>query len=304
MISESGVPAVAVLLAAYNGMRWIEEQISSILRQRGVSVVIYISVDVSTDDTLAWCQNLSRREPRVVVLPDTGERYGGAAKNFFRLVRDVDFSTFDYVAYADQDDIYLEDKYHAAHEVITARGCAGYSSNVTAYWPDGRKVLLVKSQPQREYDFLFEAGGPGCSYVLRVSDALEFKNFLVENWKPANEVGLHDWLTYAWFRSARKTWYIDKQSYVLYRQHGGNQIGANNGLLGIKSRLSLLTSGWYRGEVKKISNLVGHNVPGLPASLLDSGTLPRGYVLANFNEFRRSTRDRIALGLLAFFGFI
>lgn len=304
MILTSSTPHVAVLLAAYNGMRWIEEQISSILGQHGVNVVIYISVDVSSDNTLAWCRNLADTEPRVVVLPDTGERYGGAAKNFFRLVKDVDFKSFDYITYADQDDIYHQDKYKAAHEIIMARGCAGYSSNATAYWSGGRKVLLVKSQPQRKYDFLFEAGGPGCSYVLRVSDALEFKSFLIENWKLANEVGLHDWLTYAWFRSVRKNWYIDEKSYILYRQHGGNQIGANNGLSGIKSRLSLLTSGWYRGEVQKISNLVGHNVPGLPVSLLESGTLPRGYLLANFNEFRRSTRDRIAFGLLAFFGFI
>lgn len=304
MILTSSKPHVAVLLAAYNGMRWIDEQISSILGQHGVNIVIYISVDVSSDDTLAWCQKLSDTEKRVVVLPYTGERYGGAAKNFFRLVKDVDFRGYDYITYADQDDIYDQDKYRAAHEIMLAHGCAGYSSNVTAYWQDGRKVLLVKSQPQRKYDFLFEAGGPGCSYVLRVSDALDFKKFLIENWRSANKVGLHDWLTYAWFRSAGKNWYIDERSYILYRQHGGNQIGANNGISGIKSRLSLLTSGWYREEVKKIANLVGHNVPGLPASLFNHGTLPRGYLLANFNEFRRSTRDRIAFGLLTFFGLI
>lgn len=304
MISESGVPAVAVLLAAYNGTRWIEEQILSILRQRGVSVVIYISVDVSTDDTLAWCQNLSSREPRVVVLPDTGERYGGAAKNFFRLVRDVDFSTFDYITYADQDDIYLEDKYIAAHIQMVARGCAAYSSNATACWPDGRQVLLVKSQPQRKLDFLFEAGGPGCSYVLRVCDALEFKKFLIHNWLAVNEVSLHDWLTYAWFRSTGRVWYIDANSYILYRQHGGNQIGANDGLAGVRSRLRLLTSGWYRDEISKISRLVGHEVPDLPASVMDKGVLPKTYLIRNFREFRRGGRDRLAFGLLAFFGLI
>lgn len=297
-------PHVAVLLAAYNGMRWIEEQIASILCQRAVDVVVYISVDLSSDGTLAWCQELSQRDSRVIVLPDTGERYGGAAKNFFRLIKDVDFSNFDYVSYADQDDIYLEDKYRAAHETIISRGCAAYSSNATAYWPDGRKVLLVKSQRQRKYDFLFEAGGPGCSYVLRVAEALEFKNFLLHNWQKTNEVGLHDWLTYAWFRSAGKKWHIDKRSYILYRQHGGNQIGANNGISGIRSRLALLSSGWYRSEFMKISNLVGRDVPGLPASFLDEGAFPKRFLIVNFNEFRRSARDRLAFGFLAFFGFM
>jgi len=245
------LPRVAVLLAAYNGARWIEEQIASILAQRGVEVVVYISVDPSTDGTFGLCQKLALKDDRIVVLPDVGERFGGAAKNFFRLIKDVDFRDFDYVSYADQDDIYLEGKYRAAHEKITVLDCAAYSSNVTAYWPDGRKLLVVKSQPQRKYDFLFEAGGPGCSYVLRVSDALEFKRFLIENWHAAYNVGLHDWLTYAWFRSLEKVWYIDETSYILYRQHGGNQIGANDGLAGIKSRLKLLKSGWYRDEISK-----------------------------------------------------
>lgn len=303
-MANSDIPRVAVLLAAYNGIRWVEEQVASILVQRGVEVVVYISVDQSTDGTLTWCQDLAVKEPRVIVLPDMGERFGGAARNFFRLVKDVDFSSFDYVSYADQDDIYLDDKYLAAHNSIVTRGCSGYSSNATAFWSDGRQVMLVKSQPQRKYDFLFEAGGPGCSYVLRVPEALEFKKFIIENWQRVNDVCLHDWLTYAWFRAVGKIWYIDSNSYILYRQHGGNQIGANNGLSGIKSRLSLLTSGWYRGEVRKISNLVGQNLPGLPASLAKDGVLPRLYLIANFTEFRRSTRDRLAFGLLAFFRLI
>ena len=298
------VPRVAVLLAAYNGICWIEEQILSILAQCGVEVVVYISVDQSSDGTWDWCRKLSLVESRVIVLPDTGERFGGAAKNFFRLIKDVDFSQFDYISYADQDDIYLKDKYRAAHEVIVNQGCAGYSSNATAYWPDGRQVLLVKSQPQRKYDFLFEAGGPGCSYVLRVADALEFKRFLIQNWQEVNDVSLHDWLTYAWFRSTGRRWYIDARSYILYRQHGGNQIGANDGLSGIRSRLKLLISGWYRDEISKISRLVGHNVPDLPASIMSSGVLPKVYLIKNFSELRRKSSDRLAFGVLAFFGII
>ncbi|MDH0101601.1 glycosyltransferase [Stutzerimonas stutzeri] len=301
---ELDSPKVAVLLAAFNGMRWLETQVVSILGQQGVAVVVYISVDQSTDETLTWCQDLASKDPRVIVLPYTGERFGGAAKNFFRLIRDVDFRSFDYVAYADQDDIYCDNKYRAAHEAILKNRCAAYSSNVTAVWPDGRRVLIVKSQPQRKYDFLFEAGGPGCSYVLRVNDALEFKNFLLVNWSAANEVSLHDWLTYAWFRSSGRMWFIDERSYMLYRQHGGNQLGVNHGAASIKSRLELLRSGWYRGEISKISKLVGHNVPGLPFRILDGAILPKRFLIRNYKEFRRSRRDQLAFGILALLGLI
>lgn len=295
-------PSVAVLMAAYNGISWIEEQLNSILGQLDVEVTIFISDDQSIDGTLAWCEEFATREARVVILPVCSNRFGGAAKNFFRLIRDVEFSDFDYVAYADQDDIFLENKYRIAHDEIMRRGCAAYSSNVTAFWPDGRQVLLVKSQPQRKYDFLFEAGGPGCSYVLRVADALEFKQFLIQNWQAANDVSLHDWLTYAWFRSTGRVWHIDADSYMLYRQHGGNQVGANNGFSGLKSRFKLLTSGWYRDEVSKISRLVACDIHELPASIMDHGVLPKLYLLKNFSEFRRSGRDRVAFGVLAFLG--
>ena len=45
------LPKVAVLLAAYNGMQWIEEQLTSILGQSAVDVTVYISIDPSTDGT-------------------------------------------------------------------------------------------------------------------------------------------------------------------------------------------------------------------------------------------------------------
>ena len=49
-------PKVAILLAAYNGIDWIEEQIFSILNQESVEVEIFISVDISTDGTYEWCK--------------------------------------------------------------------------------------------------------------------------------------------------------------------------------------------------------------------------------------------------------
>ncbi len=80
------VPSVAILLAAYKGMEWIEEQIASILSQKSVFIKIFISVDLSNDRTYECCQDLARKEVRVEVLT-YGERYSGAAKNFFRLIR-------------------------------------------------------------------------------------------------------------------------------------------------------------------------------------------------------------------------
>jgi rhamnosyltransferase len=58
-------PRVAVLLAAYNGMAWIEQQVASILAQTGVVVTIYISIDPSSDGTEAWCNEYAISHPTI-----------------------------------------------------------------------------------------------------------------------------------------------------------------------------------------------------------------------------------------------
>jgi rhamnosyltransferase len=292
---------IAVLLPAYNGTQWLPEQVASILRQIDVEVTIFFSVDSSSDGTEAWVDTLAATDSRVKVLPH-GEHFGGAARNVYRLIRDTDFSSFDYIALADQDDIWLHDKLVTAHHIILNKGLSGYSGSVTAFWADGRKRLLDKAQQQRKYDYLFEAGGPGCTYVLTVSDAMRFKDFLLLNIASVNEVSMHDWLIYAWFRSQELKWYIDPEPKMLYRQHGGNQVGANVGVRAIKARLTLLLSGWYRTEVFKIAHLLQDKLDVAVRPLAVAPGVPMLLLLTDFNQLRRRFRDRCFLIVIIFFG--
>ena len=104
--SGNSFPSFAVLLAACNGEAWIAEQINSILRQRSVNISIFISVDRSKDSTLALCEQWASEDPRISILP-SGEQFGGAGKNFYRLVTEIDASSFDFLALSDQDDLWL-----------------------------------------------------------------------------------------------------------------------------------------------------------------------------------------------------
>ena len=81
----SNNPSVAVLLAAHNGIMWIKKQVDTIFQQKDVDVDLYVSVDVSSDDTYEWCKELVEKNSRVKVLP-YGDFFGGAAKNFYRLI--------------------------------------------------------------------------------------------------------------------------------------------------------------------------------------------------------------------------
>jgi rhamnosyltransferase len=294
-------PRVAVLMAAYNGMRWIEEQVRSILAQEDVEVHLFVSVDPSSDGTCDWCRRLPTQDERVTVLPES-EKFGGAARNFFRLIRDVDFSAYEYISLADQDDIWHKEKLKVAVDQLAHGTFAGYSSNVTAFWPDGRRLLIDKAQRQRKYDFLFEAAGPGCTYVLRAAQALELKKFLLANWAAVNDVALHDWLIYAWFRTNGLNWYIDATPRILYRQHGSNQVGANQGVRAIINRIKMLRSGWYRAEIGKIASLVGNSLHIRPEIISMDGSVSRTFLVRNIFEIRRRLRDQLFFVVVVMFG--
>lgn len=95
--------ALAVFLAAFNGIHWLTELLNSILVQTGVSVTMFVSVDRSTDGTQERIKRLTAGHVRILLVLPHGERFGGGARNFFRLLRYVDFSGFAYVSVADHD---------------------------------------------------------------------------------------------------------------------------------------------------------------------------------------------------------
>jgi len=278
-------PRIAVLLAAYNGMAFIEQQLQTILQQKGVKVAVYISVDLSSDGIFQWCQKLAQSHPEVTVLP-YGERFGGAASNFYRLIRDVDFSAFDYIALSDQDDIWLPDKLISACQSIDKHGVDAYSSNVLAFWPDGHEQLIDKAQPQRQYDYLFESAGPGCTYVMKTKPLMAFKTALISDWEQANQVTLHDWFLYAFFRTNDYQWIIDSEYKMRYRQHEHNQVGVNKGFNARIKRLRLLRNGWYKQQVLLIAQLVDTD-----NSLFTS----RWHILKKITQLRRDWKDRLVL---------
>jgi rhamnosyltransferase len=284
-------PKVAILLAAYNGIKWIEEQVSSILSQNNVKIEIFISVDFSTDGTYDWCKSAEANNNLIHVLP-YGKRYGGAAKNFFRLINDVNISKYEFVAFSDQDDIWYSDKLSRAVKLLDKYTCDGFSSDVTAFWNNGKEINVKKSFPQKKYDYIFEAAGPGCTYVFKREALDKFKIFLKLNWRTINKVALHDWMIYAFFRSKKLKWHIDQIAYVKYRQHSKNEAGVNYNLKAYKKRILLIKDNWYKKEVEKISSLINFN-----------HKLDFWFRIKNFWQLRRRPRDVFVLLIITLFGF-
>ena len=293
---------IAVLLASYNGIKYIKEQLDSILNQKEVDVTIFISDDLSTDKTVEYLQNIYKDFKNIVYLT-SGSKFGGAGKNFFRLIKDVDFSSFDFVSFVDQDDIWYEDKLIRAIKTIEDKQLDAYSSNVLAFWEDSKEMIINKSSSQARYDYLFEAAGPGCTYVLKKDLAISLQKFISENWENVNKVELHDWFIYAFARENNYKWHIDEKPSMRYRQHTSNQVGANDGLKAKLKRLKKVLSSWYREEIIKIIKVLRlENKYKVSKYILNKSYLNNLLLLKYSFEFRRNKKEKLFLSLLILLG--
>jgi rhamnosyltransferase len=296
-MSSDSIPKIAVLLAAYNGLKWLPDQVPTILNQRDVSVSLFVSVDRSNDGTEEWFDRLAAKDSRVKVLPH-GRKFGGAAKNFFRLISEAELGGCEYVSFADQDDLWSETKLARAAHILNENHCDGYSSNVTAFWPNGRQQLVHKAQAQKRWDYLFEAAGPGCSYVLKRSLLEPIREKILSDKELVNSIYLHDWFCYAFARASDKRWYIDPEPSLFYRQHTSNQFGVNSGVKALFIRISQFSSGFWLDQGALIARVVGVSDTRFVNKWKRLEPLGLIQLAASARRCRRSTRDQVGFFFL------
>ena len=95
---------VQVLLATYNGAKYLSELLDSLVNQVNVDVHLLVSDDGSVDDTLKLLETFRSKFQSVTIFE--GPKLG-AAENFASLIQRAQGR---YVAYADQDDIWMPTK--------------------------------------------------------------------------------------------------------------------------------------------------------------------------------------------------
>lgn len=95
---------VSVALAAYNGEKYIAEQISSVLPQLSEDDEIVVSVDPSADRTREIVSSMSEADSRIKLIDGEGM---GLIKNFENAIKNC---RNDIIFPCDQDDIWLPEK--------------------------------------------------------------------------------------------------------------------------------------------------------------------------------------------------
>ncbi|MFR9497510.1 MAG: glycosyltransferase family 2 protein [Rikenellaceae bacterium] len=206
---------VTVLLSTYNGEQYLEAQLTSLVAQKGVEFQIVVRDDGSTDAT---CQILDRWQSKGFLRWQRGKNLG-FARSFLSLLHSAPQSQ--YYAFCDQDDIWLSDKLSCGVREIEGRDSPTlYCSNLSLF--DGSIVgeYLHPLDPKITLESsLVSSVATGCTMLF--NDSLRE---ILDRSDP-REIAAHDlWTLHTALLFGDV--YYDSSSYILYRQHGDNQIGA------------------------------------------------------------------------------
>jgi rhamnosyltransferase len=304
-------PTVLILMAYYNGGEWIAQQLDSICAQEGCEISILISDDGSDQESSEIIKNLAKNRPEArVVFHEKSS--GSASTNFFWLISNCKAEEWDYIAFADQDDIWHPKKLLAATSMLQREKADGYSCSVTAFWEDGASVVLTQCSQRRLADYLFEGAGQGCSFVLTKSFFLEIRAYVLQKRHEIARFHYHDWLVYLLSRKLNKEWVFDETPYVEYRQHSSNDTGAKGSIAAIASRVRLIRGGWYKEQISTaidISRSFGVSeaeVEDFKDLFAKTDSIERRLRLAFFCSLhgRRKRADRGVLSISSLFGWI
>ncbi len=216
---------VAVMLSAYNGEKFIKEQIDSILNQTGVDVELFIRDDGSKDSTLEILSAYAEDNDNVKLFIEGNV---GVGNSFMNLLYSVE-GDHDYYSFADQDDIWEEDKLAAAVAMLEQSDKVLYASNQECVDKYGNSLGLRygrDSQIHLDPIAILEKNTlAGCTMVFKRSlyEAITDKKS-----RPSEELlrnRIHDvWL--AMTASINGGIIYDERSFMKYRQHENNVVGA------------------------------------------------------------------------------
>lgn len=223
---------IDILLASYNGEKYIKQQIESILQQTYKEWKLFIKDDHSTDKTVEIVKEYIHKFPEKIFLIESSINSGSAKDNFMSM---LEYTTAEYVMFCDQDDVWLSEKVKvtlgAMKKVVLKYGqdlpalvhgdlqVVDKKLNLVAeslfYMQnlDSRKVLFR--------DYLVQNNITGCTVMINRALINKIKEI------PRNYI-MHDWW-FALIASAfGKVYYMDNKM-IKYRQHENNAEGAKNG---------------------------------------------------------------------------
>ncbi len=222
---------ISILLASYNGEKYIAEQIESILNQTEQNFRLYINDDCSTDNTFKISKDYEKKYPDKIKVTRNEKNSGSAKYNFINMMIE---HKDDYIMLCDQDDVWLPNKIE-----ITLKKMVELEKKYGKFTP-----LLVHTDLKIVDTNLAEISESSKNYLCANYDKTKLNNLIIQNIVtgctamynktladltkyPKGFIVMHDW----WLALTASAFGIiehcDEQT-VLYRQHGDNSVGVHN----------------------------------------------------------------------------
>ena len=234
---------IAILLATYNGGKYLREQLDSIFAQTYTKWHLYIHDDGSKDDTIEILKDYQSRFPNKITIIE-GEPTGGAKNNFYFLLKRVESLLY---MFTDQDDVWLPNKIEMEVNawnqnkaddvpvlVFTDLKIVNKSLDVISdsLW----KYYKFNTEKIRMQSLILQNVVTGCTMLINK----KLRDMMIA-YKNIENVPMHDKWAALIALQFGKMIRINDQT-ILYRQHENNAVGAqsSNGLIYIKRKLEQL----------------------------------------------------------------
>ena len=306
---QAAATRVTILVGTYNGERFLDQQLQSIICQSHGNWQIIASDDGSTDSTLAllkrYQQLLGEKRMRVI----QGPRKGFAA-NFMALVGTLETEA-GYFAFSDQDDIRHPDHLRrAVHWMQSVNGeiPALYCGRTRLVHEDGQPYGTSPQfcRPPSFANALVQslAGGNTMVFNLSAQRLLARTHEL--------PIVSHDWWLYILVSGAQGRIHYSVTPTVDYRQHGGNLIGANSSVRDRLHRIRRMFAGHFQdwndinlAALNQCHELLSENNQQILHTFVKArrgGILTRLQGIASAGLYRQTTPGNLALMLAAILG--
>ncbi|MDU8914057.1 glycosyltransferase [Aestuariicoccus sp. MJ-SS9] len=301
---------VAILMAVYNGGALLRDQLSSIAAQDHADWRLLASDDGSSDNSRAVLEAFAAEGHDVTVLDGSGQ--GGCA-NFMSLVaRMGDHAAPEsWLAFSDQDDVWLPDRLSRGIAALDGiEGPALYCSRTWVTDADlrGRRLSAARPRAPSFANALVQNVVAGNTILLN-AEAARLAQAAVHE---AGRVVVHDWWIYQLITGAGGRVVHDDAPTLLYRQHGANQIGANDAWRARARRIRQLLRGdfaqWNAVNIAAL-RASAHRFTPENRTLLEDFAAMRGLpfarrlaAFARLPVYRQSVPAQAALWLAALLG--